>query len=186
MTAPFDGGWGDIGGASRAFQNKSCDFAVSRTPALPCRGSTMLEILSSLRRAALGLTLLVASLAPAARLALAGDPPVEIAIANAGDQPLRCMIMFGHWITQDLGLVAPGGTAKVAMWRGQPPGALYIPRVDGRKMMIENVDCGGLAAWGETLGQVPLLPIRASAAARFAVACKLVERVSCAASGQGD
>jgi hypothetical protein len=142
-------------------------------------------VLSSLCRAALCLVPLAALPAPVARPALAADLPVEIAIANAGDQPLRCMILFGHWITQDLGVVAPGGAEKVAMSRGQPPGALYIPRFDGRKMMIENIVCGGLAAWGESLGQIPLLPIRSSAAARFAVACRLADRVGCGAPREG-
>ena len=135
-----------------------------------------------LRLAGLGLAVLAAGAVLAARSALADDPTVEIAIANAGNQPLRCMILFGHWITQDLGVVAPGGASKIAMWRGRPAGALYIPRFDGRKMMIENVVCGGLAAWGETLGQIPLLPIRASSGARFAVACKLADRVGCKAT----
>jgi hypothetical protein len=143
----------------------------------------MLVAPSSVRRTALCLALLLAALVAVARVAIAADPPVEIAVTNAGDQPLRCMIMFGHWITRDLGVVAPGAGVRVAMWRGQPPSALYIPRFDGRKMMIENVVCGGLAAWGETLGQIPLLPIRSSAGARFAVACRLADRVACEAAG---
>jgi len=134
-----------------------------------------------LGRTALCLALLLplAQLRPASQPAWAGDPAVELALGNDGGRPLRCMILFGHWITQDLGMIAPGGAAKVAMWRGQPAGALYIPRFDGRKMMIENIVCGDDAAWGETLGQVPLLPIRSSGEGHFTVACRLAGRVAC-------
>ena len=109
------------------------------------------------------------------------DPAVELVIANAGDQPLRCMILFGHWVTQDVGPISAGRSATVSMWRGQPAGALYIPRFDGRKMMIENVICGGQAAWAESLDQIRLSPLRESAGSRFATSCSGVGRVSCSA-----
>jgi len=140
----------------------------------------MLQTSHCLGRLAFCFALLLLALQPASQPAWAGDPAVELALGNDGGRPLRCMILFGHWITQDLGMIAPGGAAKVAMWRGQPAGVLYIPRFDGRKMMIENIVCGDDVAWGETLGQVPLLPIRSSGEARFAVACRLAGRVACA------
>lgn len=102
----------------------------------------------------------------------AADPAVDLSIRNDGPAALRCMILFGHWITRDVGPIAPGGSAQVAMWRGQPPGALYIPRFDGRKMMIENLICGSDAAWAETYDQVPIATLRDSAAAAFRTACK--------------
>src|SRR5262249_56247344 len=74
----------------------------------------------------------------AARPAIAADPAVELVIANAGDQPLRCMILFGHWVTQDVGPIAAGGSATVSMWRGEPAGALYLPRFHGRTMVVRN------------------------------------------------
>jgi len=115
----------------------------------------------------------------AARPAIAADPAVELVIANAGDQPLRCMILFGHWVTQDVGPIAAGGSATVSMWRGQPTGALYIPRFDGRKMMIENVICGGQTAWAESLDQIRLSPLRETAGNRFATSCTGAGHVSC-------
>jgi hypothetical protein len=118
-------------------------------------------------------------LAVVARPAVAADAGVELVIANAGDQPLRCMILFGHWVTQDVGPIAAGGSATVSMWRGQPPGALYIPRFDGRKMMIENVICGGQVAWAESLDQIRLSPLRESAGSRFATSCTGAAHVSC-------
>jgi hypothetical protein len=122
-------------------------------------------------RSAAAALLLAAVLA--AGKAGAGDPGVDLSIRNAGPVALRCMILFGHWITRDIGPIAPGGGAEVAMWRGQPAGALYIPRFDGRKMMIENLVCGSDAAWAETYEQIPLAALRdGAAAARFRTACK--------------
>jgi len=92
---------------------------------------------------------------------------------------MRCMILFGHWVTQDVGPIAAGGSATVSMWRGQPAGALYIPRFDGRKMMIENVICGDVTAWAESLDQIRLSPLRESADSRFATSCTGAGRVSC-------
>ena len=114
-----------------------------------------------------------------ARPAVAADAGVELVIANAGDQPLRCMILFGHWVTQDVGPIAAGGSATVSMWRGQPPGALYIPRFDGRKMMIENLICGSDADWAETYDQVPMQTVRDGAAARLRTDCRLAGKVAC-------
>jgi len=94
---------------------------------------------------------------------------------------LRCMILFGHWITQDVGPIPPGASAEVSMWRGQPAGALYIPRFDGRKMMIENLVCGSDSAWAETYDQIPLLPLRDSAAAGFRTACRPAGKIACSA-----
>jgi len=113
------------------------------------------------------------------RPAVAADPAVDLLIANAGDQPLRCMILFGHWVTQDVGPIAAGGSATVSMWRGQPAGALYIPRFDGGEMRIENVICGGQAAWAESLDQIRLSPLRESAGNRFATSCAEAGHVSC-------
>ncbi|HTO83383.1 MAG TPA: hypothetical protein VMQ73_14155 [Methylomirabilota bacterium] len=126
------------------------------------------------------LILLVSALLLAvARPAVAADPAVELVIANVGNQPMRCMILFGHWVTQDVGPIAAGGSATVSMWRGQPAGALYIPRFDGRKMMIENVICGDVTAWAESLDQIRLSPLRESAGGRFATSCTGAGRVSC-------
>ncbi|MEA2780588.1 MAG: hypothetical protein QOK29_2132 [Rhodospirillaceae bacterium] len=113
------------------------------------------------------------------RPALADDPMVELSIDNSSHQALRCMILFGHWITRDLPTIEPGASAKIVIWRGEPLGALYIPRADGRKMMIENVLCGGTVDWSESRDQIPLLPIRNSKANRFNTVCKTESRVRC-------
>jgi hypothetical protein len=92
----------------------------------------------------------------------APDDPVTLRIANEGAQTLRCVVLFGHWVTRDLGTIDTGASRDLAMMRDPGDGSLYVRRDDGRKLMIENVVCGADRAWTETLGQVPLLPLRDS------------------------
>lgn len=111
--------------------------------------------------------------------ARAADPAVDLSIVNAGPGALRCLILFGHWVTQDIGPIAPGARMRISMRRGEPPGALYIPRFDGRKMMIENILCGAAADWAATSDQIPLQPVRAATAGRFQTSCQLAAKVAC-------
>jgi hypothetical protein len=83
------------------------------------------------------------------------DAPVRLSITNDGSEPFRCIVLFGHWVTVDVGTVVPGEVQMISMMRGPPKGALHVPRFDGRQMMIENVLCGSLAAWGDSLDQIP-------------------------------
>ena len=135
-----------------------------------------------------GIAAILLALALSTGMARAADPAVALSIRNDGPVALRCMILFGHWITQDVGPIPPGASAQVAMWRGQPAGALYIPRFDGRKMMIENLICGSDAAWAETYDQIPIASLRAGAAARFATSCKpaATVKIACTAPGAID
>jgi hypothetical protein len=128
-----------------------------------------------------GIASIPLALALSAGAAKAADPAVALSIRNDGPVALRCMILFGHWITQDVGPIPPGASAQISMWRGQPAGALYIPRFDGRKMMIENLICGSDAAWAETYDQIPLLPLRGSAAGSFRTARPPAGRIACSA-----
>jgi len=116
--------------------------------------------------------------------ARAGDPALTLSIRNTGEAPLRCLVLFGHWITQDVGPIAPGANATIAMWRGQPAGALYIPRFDGRKMMIENILCGGTSDWAETYDQIPLQLVRISAAGSFETSCRPAGKIACTTAAE--
>jgi hypothetical protein len=126
------------------------------------------------RRIGASLLLLLLSLG-AAR----ADAPIALAIRNDGSVALRCMILFGHWITQDIGPIPPGGSARLSLWRGLPAGALYIPRFDGRQMMIENLICGSDDAWAETYDQIPLLPLRTGSGHGFRTDCSPAGRIAC-------
>ena len=102
----------------------------------------------------------------------AHDRPVTLALANAGSEPLRCRLMFGHWVDRDLGALAPGGATALTMTQAASDGALYIMRADGeRKMMIETIQCAPSGDWMETFGQVDFAPIRSRRAHAIEASC---------------
>jgi hypothetical protein len=109
----------------------------------------------------------------------APDDPVILRITNDGAHALRCVVLFGHWVTRELGTIDAGASHDLAMMRDSGDGSLYVLRDDGRKLMIENVVCGADRAWTETLGQVPLLPVRESRERELRTSCRVDERVGC-------
>jgi hypothetical protein len=108
--------------------------------------------------------------------ARAGDT-VTLSVANETREPLRCTVLFAHFVSQDLGTIAPRAEVSLSMFRQGNDGALWIPRADGRRMMIETIDCGVAAA--ETRGQVPLLSVRGSRHLRYHSACRRSGAVVC-------
>jgi hypothetical protein len=115
--------------------------------------------------------------------ALAADPTLTLSIRNDDAQSLRCMVVFAHWVTTDVGPIASGETATVSMTRGPEPGALHIARFDGRPMMIENIICGADKDWSDnSVDQLPLSPARYSAISAYQIACRAEPRVVCAPS----
>jgi hypothetical protein len=124
--------------------------------------------------------LLAIMLASPACAAHAADPGVTLSIRNDDPQSLRCAIVFAHWVTTDVGPIASGETATIAMIRGPQPGALHIARFDGRPMMIENIICGSDKDWTNSLDQLPLGPVRDSAAASYRMTCRATPHVTCA------
>ena len=102
----------------------------------------------------------------------AQDQPVTLALENAGAEPLRCRLMFGHWVDRDLGELAPDSTTEIAMTQAARDGALYITRSDGaRQMMIETIQCAQSGDWMRNFGQVDFAPIRSGRAALVAASC---------------
>ena len=100
------------------------------------------------------------------------DRPVTLALANAGNQPLRCRLMFGHWVDRDLGTLGPGAATELAMTQAASDGALYIMRADGeRKMMIETIQCAPAGDWMQIFGQVDFAPIRSRRAHAIEASC---------------
>lgn len=100
------------------------------------------------------------------------DRDVVLHLANSGGEPLRCSIVFGHWVYRELGVLAPGDVRDIAMNQAAKDGALYINRYDGkRQMMIENLFCGRPENWRETVGQVDLASIRSARVTRIAAHC---------------
>jgi hypothetical protein len=109
----------------------------------------------------------------------ATDDAVMLRIVNDGAQALRCVLLFGHWVTLELGIIDAGASHALAMMRDAGDGSLYVLRGDGRKLMIENVVCGADRAWAETLGQVSLLPVRDTREPEFQTSCRIDERLNC-------
>ena len=109
---------------------------------------------------------------------------VTLSIKNDDAQSLRCTVVFAHWVTTDVGPIASGETATVAMTHGPQLGALHIARFDGRPMMIENIICGADKDWSNSFDQLPLDPVRDSAISAYQIACRAAQRVVCAPSLQ--
>jgi hypothetical protein len=104
------------------------------------------------------------------------DRPVTLSLANAGTEPLRCRLMFGHWVDRDLGALAPGASTALSMTQAASDGALYVLRADGeRKMMIETIQCAQSGDWMETFGQVDFAPIRSRRALAIEASCAAPE-----------
>lgn len=113
----------------------------------------------------------------------AQDQPVTLSLTNAAPSPLRCHVMFGHWVDRDLGDLAPGASIPLAMTQAAADGALYVMRDDGqRRMMIETVQCARPGRWTETVGQLDLAPIRSRRARAIEASCAapaVEKRVAC-------
>jgi hypothetical protein len=118
-------------------------------------------------------------------LGTGSDRGVVLRLSNTGTQPLRCRLLFGHWVERDLGEIAPDGAVEIDMMQATTDGALYIPRADGQRlMMIENVVCGRDGDWMASFSQVDLAPLRSRRPARAAAHCAASgasERVVCSA-----
>ncbi len=136
----------------------------------------MTESLRYHRSALLGILLLplFATSAPAST--------VTLSIKNDDTHALRCMVVFAHWVTTDVGPIASGKAATVAMTRGPQPGALHIARFDGRPMMIENIVCGTEQDWSNSFDQLPLARVRDSATSTYQIGCRAQPRVVCTPS----
>ena len=117
--------------------------------------------------------LLVLALSACATASIA-DPTVAVNLRNDGARPMQCRIQFGHWTARDLGVLAPGASARFAIQQQPQDGALYIERGDGhRKMMIENIFCHAPDDQQATVGQVDLTPARAARMEEIDAACAL-------------
>ena len=114
----------------------------------------------------------------------AGDAPLAVSLHNGGTVPLRCQLIFGHWVERDLGQIAPGADVRMDLMRAGEDGGIYVMRPDGKKkMMVENVICGRADNWQPTLGRLDFTPLRQQAARAAAAHCTAPAdggRVACA------
>lgn len=121
--------------------------------------------------------------------ALAQDRAVQLTLSNAGGEPLSCKIVFGHWVERDLGELAPGAVVTIDLLQASKDRALYINRYDNqRQMMIENIVCGRLTDWRDTIGQIDLTRARQQDISHLEATCAApvgAGRVACDTTGLG-
>ncbi|MGH6720124.1 MAG: hypothetical protein ACREER_12465 [Alphaproteobacteria bacterium] len=123
------------------------------------------------RAAAFGLAAM-AALAMVDGCTPARSDNVVLAIANTGTAALRCLVVFGHWVTADVPVLAPGATASVAVIRDAADRSLHVRREpDGRAMMVEDIVCDRDAAWGRALRHLRLDVVRLGDGSRYATRC---------------
>jgi len=109
----------------------------------------------------------------------AEDVKTVLTIRNDSSEPLKCVILFGHWVTSDIADIAPGQGRQVDIMRASKDGALYVPRFDGRHMMIERIACGRVENWWESTGDIPLSLLREKAEPVTETHCQLGKRADC-------
>ena len=115
--------------------------------------------------------------------ASSSDPTVTVSLHNDGATPMQCRVQFGHWVSRDLGTLAPGVVTRFQIQQQPKDGALYVERDDGqRRMMIENIFCNAPDDLQATVGQVDLAPARTARMQQIDAACALPEsgHVQCA------
>lgn len=122
---------------------------------------------------------LCVSTVPLSGRAQADDQKTRLVIHNDGGEAMKCVILFGHWVTLDIAEVAPAKAVKVEIMRQAKDGGLYVPRFDGRHMMVERIACGRANRMWETSGDVPLLGLRATVVPSSESHCTLAARVVC-------
>lgn len=116
---------------------------------------------------------------PAAARGAEEAPRIGVTIENRSPGTLRCLLVFAHWTSMDLPLIAPGGRVAVELRRATDR-ALFVPRPgDGRPMMLEALHCGYDARWSDSLVKLdwtqPMLSDRRS----FLLSCARGERPAC-------
>lgn len=97
---------------------------------------------------------------------------VVLTIANADTEALRCLVIFGHWVTAEMPVMAPGAEASVTVVRDNADRSLLIRREgDGRAMMVEHIVCDRDAAWGRAFRRLGLDAVRRGDGTGYATRC---------------
>jgi len=119
--------------------------------------------------------------------ASAGEPePLALELRNDGARALRCVMVKAHFMSETLGTIAGGGRLAFALQRDPADGSLFVLAHDGRRQMIENILCGADDDWANTRGELPLLPLRRSAATAAELRCAADGRLDCSVKEADD
>ncbi|MEQ8354081.1 MAG: hypothetical protein RH942_00975 [Kiloniellaceae bacterium] len=109
-----------------------------------------------------------------------GFEALDLVVENGGTAPLRCTLILAHFITKEIGEIAPGGRVSVPLERRSGDGVLASGRHKGEPMLVENVLCGSVADWQATAGDLPLPAIRRGSKRHYRLRCRIAERLACA------
>lgn len=124
-----------------------------------------------MRRFGAALILILAGHAPpAASGGSLGDDTVSLGLSNEADGVLRCTAIIAHFLSEDLGAVAPGGRIELTFRRSED-GGLALGTFDGKPMWVENIRCGLDTRWTETATDIPLDVLRTADVKALSAAC---------------
>jgi hypothetical protein len=85
-------------------------------------------------------------------------------------------VVLAHFMSMELGPVAPGAAAVLDVDRVDPDGSLLLLHDGQPPKVIENLLCGRQKNWAATRGNVSLLEARAAAAGRLSTTCAVEEQ----------
>lgn len=104
---------------------------------------------------------------------------MELVVENSGGEVLRCTLVLAHFITKDLGEIAPGTAVSVSLERQAADGVLAAGRHKGEPMLVENLLCGASSDWQGTAADLPLLQLRRDERTHYHLRCRAGGRVDC-------
>lgn len=106
--------------------------------------------------------------------------PVTLTLANVSATPLRCQVIYGHWVTGEVPVIAPGASAALAVQRDPATREVFVPREpDGRRMMLEEILCGADADWQDTRTHIDLETVKRGDAGAYALSCSGERETAC-------
>jgi hypothetical protein len=111
--------------------------------------------------------------------AAAAAEPLALRIRNDTPAPLRCVLLLAHWYSEEVGPVAPGGSAGLALESGLPDGTVVRRNNLARAMAVEGLYCLTGDVDATRRASVPLDTLR-KATGMLVIACRGDARVQCA------
>ena len=108
----------------------------------------------------------------------APDHEVAITLQNDSDQTLRCLLVFAHWMTEELPPLPADGQTEIFLQRQPLDGALYKWRGQAQKLPLENISCGFEADWRPD-AIIGLLPLQREGVTQATLQCVQQDRLVC-------
>lgn len=106
------------------------------------------------------------------------DTEVRVTLQNDSDQTLRCLLVFAHWMTEELPPLLAGERTQISLARQSADGAIYRLRSSGQRALLENISCGFDADWRPE-AVVGLLPLQEGPDWQATLVCVQKDHLSC-------